>query len=256
MKKSPRKERSSQKGELEKFLFDLVYAKYADADYAAKRAGSLIRGIRGERKVSDNPTVVPWGWSGTWAEFLAVSEREWLRSLLFHHQQRWSDLPLDSWQVWTWRVQFQAFRALLLELCERRPEVRDALVVFEYELPFEYGHRPDAILVLPSGHVIIVECKNREEFAPADRKQVMNYLDALASSAFLSWIDELAQKAKSNSEHKLVLITAAANSEVLGLKLILKQAEKGMGVLFFRGDSPNGAGLSHLVSAIDARSTS
>lgn len=34
---------------------------------------------------------------------------------------------------------------------------------------------------MPSGHVIIVECKNRDDVAPADRKQVMNYVDVLGS---------------------------------------------------------------------------
>jgi len=352
---SKKMEINTRQEELEKFLSELVYAKYSDSDYAARFADRLIRGIKGERKASENPKAFPWGWSGTWREFLSVSEREWLRSLLFHHQARWSDLPLDSWQVWTWRVQFRAFHALLFELCERRLEFRDALVVFEYELPFEYGHRPDAILVLPSGHVIIVECKNRENFASADRKQVMNYLDVLgryhsqsrdltihpvvlllqqrkdekpllgdgsllvahfdgaripvlqefiesllpvnkmipapvewirgefkprnevmsefiqaaqnfvddASTqtvdtpqhiAFLSWADGLAHEAKSNSEHKLVLVSAAASSEVLGIKLVLNQAKKGTGVLFLRGDSPDVAGLARLVSAIDRHS--
>lgn len=109
MKRNPNNDSDPWLQELETFLSNLVFAKYSDADYAAKFASRLIRGIKGERQSSDETKAAPWGWAGTCAEFLAIEEREWLRSLLYHHQERWSDLPLDSWQLWTWRVQFRAF---------------------------------------------------------------------------------------------------------------------------------------------------
>jgi Schlafen group 3, DNA/RNA helicase domain len=50
-----------------------------------------------------------------------------------------------------------------------------ALIAFEYELPGEAGRRPDVVLVLPSGHLLVIELKDRATVHVSDLDQVTAY---------------------------------------------------------------------------------
>jgi hypothetical protein len=116
----------------------------------------------------------PWGWAGTWGEFCKLEMPEFLRSLLWHLQNRWLNHNVDPIHVQSWKREFFLFQRLVSGFLDK-PSAEKSLIVFEYEMLFEDGNRPDIVLVLPTGHLIIIECKSYGKVHLDDLRQVCNY---------------------------------------------------------------------------------
>lgn len=120
-------------------------------------------------------TVKPWGWAGTVAEFLATDEHTWVHSLVTHHESRLAELALDRKQLAAWRETFALCRQTLSQAVSIDSQIDQCLLVAEYELPGEAGRRPDLLLIIPAGHVLVLEFKSKSTASLADFDQVIGY---------------------------------------------------------------------------------
>lgn len=210
----------------------------------------------------------PWGWRGSWGEFASLNLKSFLRSLLLHIQNRWSDKPLNLGQVKSWIREHEIFQQIFKELVLHHPSTKEAIVCFEYELALEEGERPDILLHLPNGVTFIIECKNREFLNRQDFNQVRKYERSLklfhsvqrASMVVLLLQSAKTQKADGNAEG-----VAVCDSSETGLKNLFKLVQ---GALESKPDSrqvafsptecyqPSATLVASVVSAVeDATST-
>jgi hypothetical protein len=118
----------------------------------------------------------PWGWGSTVAQFLTIDEATWQKSLLTHHHTNLGDLPLGTDQVFAWKEEYHLLRTTLAAALQANPEVANCLLAAEYELPGEAGRRPDVVLVTPTGHLIVLEFKQKAKAVAADYDQVNGYV--------------------------------------------------------------------------------
>lgn len=116
-----------------------------------------------------------WGWAGRWSELVAAAPADIAGSLLSHHRQRFADLALGPEQVMAWEELIHVCQATLAVAVEQHPELAQALIAFEYELWGEAGRRCDVVLVLPTGHVLVIEFKVADDLRLADLDQVVGY---------------------------------------------------------------------------------
>ena len=116
-----------------------------------------------------------WGWAGRLSDFAELAESDWLDSLRQHHRARLRELLLGPEQIRAWQNAFPLLQASARELVRARADLAGALIAFEYELPGEAGRRPDVVLVLQTGHLIVVECKDRSTALVSDLDQVTAY---------------------------------------------------------------------------------
>jgi hypothetical protein len=121
----------------------------------------------------------PWGWAGTWTDFLNLGEKCWFMSLLRHSQNRWADNGVPRSQIAAWKKTFAFFQKLLADCIHADPTFGGSFIVFEYEIPFERGNRPDVILLLSNGQVLVIECKDKQKLSPEDYDQAVGYVDKL-----------------------------------------------------------------------------
>lgn len=98
------------------------------------------------------------GWAGTVADFLAQPTPEIEGRLAESHGLTYIDLPSRA-QRTAWLSELQWVHAGMLNV----PEAVNWGLIFEYELPFEGGRRPD-VVVLAGEAVIVLEFK--EAIAP------------------------------------------------------------------------------------------
>ena len=128
----------------------------------------------GSQRDSALATRVHYGWAGTVKTFLGVSLQEWLNSLVEHHHALHGMSPSGS-QVDAWRDEYAVMQASLSEVISDRSQSGSWGLAFEYELPFEGGRRPDAVL-LAGATVLVLEFK-REAMLP------LGYFDQTAAYA-------------------------------------------------------------------------
>jgi hypothetical protein len=84
-----------------------------------------------------------------------VGEIDWLISLLRHCQDRFLNKVVQPRQIVAWKKTFSILKRAIAESVQLHLAAGQSMIVFEYELPFEDGNRPDVILVLLSGHVVV-----------------------------------------------------------------------------------------------------
>lgn len=119
-----------------------------------------------------------WGWKGSAAEFLGLSEEDWLRSLSRHHGRLLGEPPSGS-QIEAWKTERPVVFAALEEARRLLTGVDEWGVVFEYELPMEGGRRPD-VVVLAGATVVVVEFKQQRHVSVAALDQAEGYARDLA----------------------------------------------------------------------------
>jgi hypothetical protein len=120
------------------------------------------------------PSINTAGWSGSLSEFIDTDKLDILEALKSHHTNRFPEFELKSSQLSAWIRTIDTFQSELKSLLEE-PFGPDILVVLEYELPGEGGRRPDVILVTPTRHVFVIECKNRGTLKKTDIDQARQY---------------------------------------------------------------------------------
>jgi type I site-specific restriction-modification system R (restriction) subunit len=111
---------------------------------------------------------------------MGVGEKDFLISLLRHSQDRFLNKTVQSNQIVPWKDTFKVFKKVIAEILKTSPAASQSLITFEYELPFEDGNRPDVVLVLSNGHIVVVECKDKLKPSARDYNQVIYYRDRIS----------------------------------------------------------------------------
>lgn len=110
-----------------------------------------------------------YGWAGSVREYLAADQRATLHVLGDQHQRSYRDRPSGEQEL-AWRHELEWLAAALHAV----EGAADWALVLEYELPFEGGRRPDAV-VLAGDAVIVLEFKEHPRATRADVDQVDAY---------------------------------------------------------------------------------
>ncbi|PSN19427.1 hypothetical protein C7271_07390 [filamentous cyanobacterium CCP5] len=115
-----------------------------------------------------------YGWLGTVADFLQLSQGEWLTEMMDRHQQLYQQRsPKTHQQAWQ-------DTAWVLRESLGKPHQRDWVLIFEYELPREGGRRPDMVLL--AGETIwVLEFKQKSAITAADLDQSAAYARDLSA---------------------------------------------------------------------------
>ncbi len=119
-----------------------------------------------------------WGWAGTVEQFLAMPIADWLRSLAEHHERLLGMPPAQS-QTDAWREEHPVLVAAFTECCRTDARASQWAVIFEYELPFEGGRRPD-VVVLAGSSIVVLEFKSDHAASQAALDQSAAYARDLA----------------------------------------------------------------------------
>jgi hypothetical protein len=117
---------------------------------------------------------MPHGWAGAVSDFLASGPAGPVLLLRESHARLYHGPPSGG-QVRVWEGELRILRDAL----SRCANGRDWGIVLEYELPFEGGRRPDAV-VLAGEKVLVLEFKEKSAASPADVDQVRAYSRDLA----------------------------------------------------------------------------
>lgn len=126
---------------------------------------------------AEHATQKPWGWAGSVGAFLAEPRDTWLKALDRHCVSLHGQLTSGS-QTEAWRDEWTVTQSALTSLAATMPIERWS-IVFEFELPFEGGRRPDAVL-LAGQTVIVLEFKQSRLVTGAHLDQVEAYARDLA----------------------------------------------------------------------------
>lgn len=99
--------------------------------------------------------------------FLSIGKEEWLAQM----KARESGRPLHEEQIAAWADCYDVLLHTLPAIQAQHPEL---ILIFEYELPYEAGRRPDVIL-LSQEQVVILEFKMKCRVLRADVDQAAAY---------------------------------------------------------------------------------
>jgi DUF2075 family protein len=110
----------------------------------------------------------PWGWAGTVAEFMNLPADDWNADLRAHCVALTGEPPSTS-QSDAWESEHGALTAAFAGL-----GADDWHVVFEFELPFEGGRRPDVVL-LAGTSIVVLEFKSSPVVDASQIDQVAGY---------------------------------------------------------------------------------
>ena len=99
--------------------------------------------------------------------FLNISQDEWLS----HMKAGAAGRPLHEAQITAWVDCYEVLQHTLPVIDTQHPELS---IIFEYELPYEAGRRPDVVL-LSKEQVIILEFKMKSRILRADVDQAAAY---------------------------------------------------------------------------------
>jgi hypothetical protein len=118
--------------------------------------------------------VLGYGYAAPVKDFLASDDNTVLRRLEAHHGTLGPKRQPSGQQLNSWRLTIDLLRAALQEATRHMVGVDDWHLLLEYELPFEGGRRPDAI-VLAGGVVVVIEFKDSPTMSSAHVDQVRAY---------------------------------------------------------------------------------
>ena len=114
------------------------------------------------------------GWAGAVGDFLSLTEPQFLASLDAHHQTLWNAGAAGS-QKQAWRDEFAAMGNALRACAKASPAAAvEWSVIFEFEMPFEGGRRPD-VVVLAGESLVVLEFKSASLPDQAAVDQVFAY---------------------------------------------------------------------------------
>jgi len=101
-------------------------------------------------------------------EFLKTDLSSWEKTMITNYTLMYNENPSPS-QINAWKDSYKKIRPELLKL-----NSNDIYLIFEYELPYEGGRRPD-LVILTGNAVIIFEFKEKANYDLADIDQVAAY---------------------------------------------------------------------------------
>lgn len=176
----------------------------------------------------------PWGWATPSDAFLDAVPAEIMDALVDHHDRRFDNLALSDSQREAWRETIRRFQDWLGPLTDV-PGGEESLVVLEYELPGEGGRRPDVVIVTPSHHVFVIECKNKSYGSIPDLDEALRYkhdLEAYHSethgqpvTAILALLDDDTTIADTADEYPVQVLTPATDSVTAFQEAVIKTLE-------------------------------
>ncbi|WP_417869476.1 DNA/RNA helicase domain-containing protein [Vibrio furnissii] len=105
------------------------------------------------------------GWSGTWQDFLASEQPEFIETLRsFYSELPWTK-TLSPSQLSAWETEYSVMKDTLRLICQQLNfNPSKAWIAFEQELVGEGGKRAaDVNIVLPSGDLFVVEFKHKRQ---------------------------------------------------------------------------------------------
>lgn len=115
-----------------------------------------------------------YGWAGSVGDFLSLTEPLFLDALDNHHRGLWNVSAAGS-QRKAWGDEFRAMSTSLRACVEALPEEAPSWsVIFEFEMPFEGGRRPD-VVVLAGEALMVLEFKSSSLPDQAAVDQVFAY---------------------------------------------------------------------------------
>lgn len=120
-----------------------------------------------------------YGWSGTIAEFLNLSEEAFLSSLIDYHKTSLNEPPSASQEV-AWKNSYKILLSEFHSLAQQSDKVKDWGIIFEYELPRERGRRPD-VIILYDDSIIVFEFKDYKTPLLAHIDQLSAYVRDLGN---------------------------------------------------------------------------
>jgi DUF2075 family protein len=113
-------------------------------------------------------TRAPWGWAGAVSDFLDTRQQDWESDLTSHCVALTGETPSAS-QRDAWGSEYVVLTNAFMSLA-----VSSWNVVFEFELPFEGGRRPDVVL-LAGDAIIVLEFKGSRAIDASQIDQVAAY---------------------------------------------------------------------------------
>ena len=116
----------------------------------------------------------PYGWAGTVRAFLGLDAEACQRSLAKHHETLYGQRAAGSQQD-AWRREISDLRTAFAEAVDDRPSAHEWGLALEFELVFEGGRRPDAV-ILAGQTIIVCEFKTQEVPTAASRDQLLGYV--------------------------------------------------------------------------------
>jgi hypothetical protein len=114
------------------------------------------------------------GYAGSATDFVYAAEAEVLRNLEEHHMRLGPQQRPSAQQRESWRQTIDLLAKGLREAMAVHAHATQWQVLLEYELPFEGGRRPDAV-VLAGSVVVVVEFKDSPAMSAAHVDQVRAY---------------------------------------------------------------------------------
>lgn len=180
-----------------------------------------------------------YGWAGRVAEFLSLTEMQFLDALDRHHRHLWGAGASGSQQQ-AWKDEYAAMQGALRACARALPdEVPGWGVVFEYELPLEGGRRPD-VVVLAGRALVVLEFKSTALPTQADVDQVAAYVrdlvDYHAASHHLA-------------PHAVLVLTGAAPGFAREYEEVVLTAPEGIERYLFDVQEPGRVDVGAWVSA-------
>ncbi|WP_371804806.1 DNA/RNA helicase domain-containing protein [Candidatus Lokiarchaeum ossiferum] len=107
------------------------------------------------------------GWNNSILKFLNYADQNILDEL----ERR---LPSNDLQIKAWEHTIKGLKSIFINLIEKYPVIGNYWIIFEYELLFEGGRRPD-IIILTENKVLVIEVKDQSEIKTNDIEQTKAY---------------------------------------------------------------------------------
>jgi schlafen family protein len=187
----------------------------------------------------DLSVVQGYGWAGSVAEFLSSTEPQFLASLDAHHRALWN-VPAAGSQRKAWSDEFHVMGTALRACVEALPhEAARWSVIFEFEMPFEGGRRPD-VVVLSGKALVVLEFKSSSLPDQATVDQVFAYARDLT---------DYHRASHDLAPYPMVVLTGAAPGMAVVWDQVVVTAPEGLESYLFDARRPGTVDLAGWLSA-------
>lgn len=180
-----------------------------------------------------------YGWAGSAGDFLTLTEPQFLASLDAHHRALWN-APAAGSQRKAWSDEFHVMGHALRACVQALPtEAARWGVVFEFEMPFEGGRRPD-VVVLAGEALVVLEFKSSSLPDQAAVDQAFAYARDLS---------DYHQASHELVPYPIVVLTGAAPGMAVNWDQVVVTAPEGLERYLFDAHRPGSVDLAGWLSA-------
>jgi hypothetical protein len=187
----------------------------------------------------DLPVTQGYGWAGSVADFLSLTEPQFLASLDSHHRTLWN-VPAAGSQRKAWGDEFLVMGGALRACLQALPlEAAGWSVIFEFEMPFEGGRRPD-VVVLAGEALVVLEFKSSALPDQAAVDQAFAYARDLT---------DYHRESHDLVPYPIVVLTGAAPSWAVEWDQVVVTSPEGLERYIFDARRPGSVDLAAWLSA-------